>query len=652
MQRRALRVLLLVMILLGLPGARADEQITVIEGQVRFAGSGLPVVGARVTFFDRDEPDWRAVTQGQGRFRWVSPGNQAISPERAGQEGPPCGVMVQDARSWAWEVVGADAAQPLKDYARNFCLKSLRKPATSRWEVTDQGPRLIVECPAAGEVEVVVHGPDGAVLADRVVHVLPAGERFRFPGDTTIEFRGRTDAAGAFHLRWFEGILQLQVLVPEVGFGATGSFEVLAGRMARPDLPPLARFAKVEGTIDPKLIQPGIVVNRLLDRGNASVWARGQSAVNGQGRFVLRDVVPGSIQVAVGRPGPIVFLPVTSVRVRAEPGQSIQGLVIAPPTPPEGPPASVPPEFRQPLAGGVDQTQDVIWVEGTVRDASGRGVAGADVVVRSSYHGGIRMYERFREAITDPQGRYRITGPRAPFMSPLIVVVRAKGRPPAVAYAEAPPADKSERGPLDVTLAEPGAGGSVRVRVLKDGKPMPGAEVALNSEGVIALDMWAAPKTSPLVWTEIQEHFYPRATTGADGVARFANIFPGIYDVVAAERPPWAAEVGVRRFEPDREYALAKGLGVATGEEVEATIALHPLALGVPMQVLRPDGAPVAGQSASICFGMGETYMCSSIDLDARGIGARRVRIPGAVVGRRAVSPLGVDIVPAPRGTL
>ncbi len=630
MHRRAFRVLLLVMILPGLPGAacrRADHRDRGAGPlrRVRLTCRG----SAHVTFFDRDEPDWRVVTQGQGRFRWVSPGNQAISPERAGQEGPACGVMVQDARSWAWEVVGADAAQPLKDHARNFCLRSLRKPATSRWEVTNQGPRLIVECPAAGEVKVVVHGPDGAVLADRVMHVLPVGGTFRFPGDTNIMLRGRTDAAGAFHLRWFEGILQLQVLVPEVGFGATGSFEILAGRTARPDLPPLARFAKVEGTLDAKLIQPGIVVNRPPDPGNACVWARGQSALDGQGRFVLRNVVPGSFQLAVGRPGPIVFLPVTGVRVRAEPGQSIQGLVIRPPPPPEGPPASIPPEFREAFGGDGDQAENVIWVEGTVRDASGHGVAGADVVVRSSYHGGIRMYERFREGITDPQGRYRIMGPRAPFMSSLIVVVRAKGRPPAVAYAEAPHADKSERGPLDVTLAGPGAGGSVRVRVLKDGKPMPGAEVALNSEGVIALSMWAAPSKPTPVWTEIQEHFEPRATTGADGVARFANVFPGIYDVVAAERPPWAAEVSIRRLNPDREYALAKGLGVAAGEEVETTIALHPLALEVPMQVLRPDGAPVANQGASICFGLGGTNTCSSLDLDGRGIGARAFESPG-----------------------
>ena len=48
MHRHALRVLSIVMILLGLPDARGDEQLKVVEGQVRFAGTGVPVVGARV----------------------------------------------------------------------------------------------------------------------------------------------------------------------------------------------------------------------------------------------------------------------------------------------------------------------------------------------------------------------------------------------------------------------------------------------------------------------------------------------------------------------------------------------------------------------------------------------------------------------------
>ncbi len=631
MHSHALTLLLFVTSSLGQPRARGDERLAVVEGEARCAGTGMPASGATLLFFNRDDSGWSVVTDDEGRFRWQLPGRQVVWSGQDGKPGPPCGVMIQDARSWSWEIVGADACEPPNAYSRNECFRVLRKPAITRWRVTDQGPRLVVECPEAGDVEVMVLGPDGAPLADRAVRVFAAEAPFAFRGNANVEFRGRTDSAGVFRLRWFAGTRRLRALVPDVGFGTTGVFEVLAGRTARADLPPLARFARVEGTLDPKLRQAGMMVCRLPDMASPRAWARAQSAVDDQGRFVLRDVVPGSFLLAVGRGGHGAFPRMNSVRVRAEPGHTIRDLVFRPPASSQVPPATAPASAQVPPALGGALKQDIVWVEGTARDLGGRGIAGANVFVRTSYNGGSRMYEQIRETTTDSQGRYRISGPLLEGVTPLIVVVHAKGRPPVVAYAAAPSAATSGHGPVDVTLAGEDASGSIRVHVLKDGQPFPGASVVLSSDGAIELGMWAseAGKLTP-AWTETQAIFYPRATTGADGTAHFTKLVPGAYEVTASAGPPAAAsDAGRSRKNSGREYGIAQGVGVAAGQEVETAIALHPLTLAVPLQILRPDGTPVVDQNVAFSVGLRSPGVSTTLKLDARGIGSHLFEAPG-----------------------
>ena len=82
----------------------------------------------------------------------------------------------------------------------------------------------------------------------------------------TVRFDGRTDGAGRFRMRWFEGMQRLTVVVPGEGFGSTGLFEVRAGQVARQETPPLARLGSIEGRLDPKLAGPSTTVV-LEDRG-------------------------------------------------------------------------------------------------------------------------------------------------------------------------------------------------------------------------------------------------------------------------------------------------------------------------------------------------------------------------------------------------
>jgi hypothetical protein len=65
---------------------------------------------------------------------------------------------------------------------------------------------------------------------------------------------------------------------------------------------------------------------------------------------------------------------------------------------------------------------------------------------------------------------------------PLVAVV---GRPPAVAYAPAPSGEVAA-GPLPLDLAFADRGGALRVSVIQDGKPLPGAWVGLLSTSRLA----------------------------------------------------------------------------------------------------------------------------------------------------------------------
>lgn len=626
MHRPALWVFLVLLSAVSLSAHGADR-LFVVEGEVRIAGTRTTVPGATISFSYGEGPRSGIVTDHEGRFRWTPPATVSVT---AGPDGSPAGdrdVMIQDMGSgvWTWDLVSADPVTPPVVQARQGALEKLRKPAKARWRATEQGPRLILECLPFGEVEVLVRGPDGAAVVDQAVRVYSAvAPHDFFSGGSGVEFRGRTDGAGTFRLRWYEGVLRLHVLVPDIGFGSTGTFEVLPGKTTRASLPPLARFARVEGTVDPKLLQPGLSVGRLPDPITPRVWERGQAELDDQGRFVLTDTVPGTFEVAALAPGKVQYPRPNRVRVRVEPGQTLRGIVIRPTEPANVPqargrPSASPAEAASPV-GGPRPKQDVVWVEGTARDAAGRGVAEAAVAVRTAYSGGVRMYERVEETTTDAQGHYRISGPLLDAMISLVVIVHARGRLPVVAYAPAPSAATPKRAPLDVTLPEEGAHGTIRVRVLKDGKPHPGASVQLVSEGVTDLGMWAAEtgKSSPAS-RAMDSAFYPRATTGADGRASFANLFPGTYQLDASSALPPGA-VG-RPDRDDRERGHAQGIGVAAGQVVETEVALYPPSLKVPIQIVRPDDAPVVAQTLSLSLGLRSPSGSTMLKLDDHGVG-------------------------------
>src|SRR5262245_60529927 len=110
------------------------------------------------------------------------------------------------------------------------------------------------------DVEIIVRDPDGEPVANRMARVVevPLSPFHSREAPKTQEIR--TDARGRARFPVGAGLRRLNIRMPGVGFGGTGIFEVWDGHVARPDLPRLARFARVEGRVHPSLFKPGMRV--------------------------------------------------------------------------------------------------------------------------------------------------------------------------------------------------------------------------------------------------------------------------------------------------------------------------------------------------------------------------------------------------------
>ncbi|MHB1562431.1 MAG: carboxypeptidase-like regulatory domain-containing protein, partial [Isosphaeraceae bacterium] len=274
---------------------------------------------------------------------------------------------------------------------------------------------------------------------------------------------------------------------------------------------------------------------------------------------------------------------------------------------------------RNDRVDGIGGKNEITWVEGTIRDARGRPVADARVMVMVTYNGGLRRGDDLKMTRTDADGHYEIRGRDFNFMGPLTVMVGSQGHGPLLAYARDPGRDEDRpRSPLDLTV--PDRGGSLRVRVIKDGKPLEGAAVALDDPGRI--ERVRIPVNADQ--RALLGSFSPFEYTDREGIARFSNLYPRIYRLSAS-----GARGGPGTGLEMLGRAHLAEVPVAAGHDLSLTVALHEEPGPVRFQILRPGERPLRRRRILFSTGLGDQAPSTWMNLDEQGIGHERFDYQG-----------------------
>lgn len=434
----------------------------------------------------------------------------------------------------------------------------------------------------SGDVEILVRGPDARPMAGARVMVTPVA-RASDAGQTQ-QLTLQSDVEGRVHFRWGNGVVrQMEVHVDNVGYGFAGAVEVLPDRTAKAPLAPLVPYANVSGALPAGLAGPRSVVRFQSvsndpdeetivpfvqdGRFHASVRA-------GRYRVISTD---GDTRLAESD-GTIVLIP----------GQSFKNLLLKP--------REAAPEKKPPGDNGAPENLANPWAKGTVRDEAGRAVSGASVYVVGVYTAGGRMYEAVGKAGTNAMGQYEVPGDPGVSLLSASVVAALPGRPPAWGWAQPPRGvvKDAAKVPPTTDLVIPAKGGSLEVTVRREGQPITGVSVIAWLDGVDLRDIWASGASAP-ERKEVESVVHPIKAVDRNGVARFDNLLPGNYRIVAA-----VGDVDHVRdiqdssqWETPDPYAVVEGVGVRPGAVTTYRVNVFPQGLHVPMKVTRGDGKPL-----------------------------------------------------------
>lgn len=401
----------------------------------------------------------------------------------------------------------------------------------------------------SGIVRVLVRGPDGQPLRSAPVEVGPTLlEDFH----TALRLSARTGPDGRFSVPLPIGVQALRVAAPGVGLGATGVFELRAGATLDVNLPSLAAFATVEGSVDPTV---GSVDGRVQCKYVSAYY--GEATTDHHGHFIVHDLPPGGCgfyfrsadgmesasggaDLQAGQTAHVVLR-----HEDYEPRHSDDG-------------------SQGPAGAGSELPREL--VTGTVCDASGRPLRGVTITAFLGASG------TPVSSTSDAAGRYAIhneeSGTRACFM-----VARSAGHATRIIPRLFNPAPGVPPPVMDWVL--PGAGGSLEMRVLQGGKPAAGIAVSPRLSDIWHLSGLHAQDGAP----QVQQALIPPQTTDASGVARFTDLSAGSYDIVIPYHP-WSAR-------SDRGIT---GIRVADGRITRISINNFDMSANAPIRFLSAEG--------------------------------------------------------------
>jgi protocatechuate 3,4-dioxygenase beta subunit len=492
-------------ILLGAP--------TTLLGEVVDA-AGRPVAGARVQVFaDTSRPDRFDLRQGLFDLQAaVDPQAEALS------QGDGC-FAVKDLLPGRY-VVRVTAA----GYAAAF------RPGVRVTVDERSGNVRVVLDPGAGWYGVVADEEGRGVAGARLVAVALPGERMQ-----------RVDRVDA--LAGPDGAYRLDTLVPGVryfveawaeGHAPTGRVAVAEG-IRQHDVA-LLKAGRVEGRVTDRVTGAGIPDAQVtLLAGQAATLSPVSDVTDQDGLYVLPHVSPG----------PLLLWSVKAAGYEPV-GMDVGGL-----------------GGRRVLAGETTVLDASLpkggTVGGRVTGTDGRGVAYATVALVDPK----RRWEGEETAVTDPQGRYLVTGLRAGAWE---VRVSAPGYAPLVGADEVKVVVPPDLQPVthDLVLST----GAVLVGTVKtpDGAPAGGAHLEVSATG------------SAEVRARVRDL---AAVTDAGGRFRLLGVPPGVDVVVSATHDLWVR-------------GLHGPLRLSAGQEQECVIVLRAGAT-LPGRVVDAQSRPVEG---------------------------------------------------------
>jgi hypothetical protein len=419
----------------------------------------------------------------------------------------------------------------------------------------------------------------------------------------------RTDALGWARILWPISEPQIYVIIPGVGYGATGEFAVQVKQPLRPALPPLAPLGTIEGTVPEQLRIPNVKV--VL---NGMEWMVTAANCDAKGHFTLKDVPYGGYYVQAARKNERNDKLFAKAPVFVGPGQHVKNLDLVmserkylPWIPPAGP------------RGKGSET--IVWAEGTVRDEAGRPIEGAEVSISASYFGGLRFYYVSYQTLTNAEGHYQITGKAQLSMVGGTVLAFKVGHPYSVVPLRDPSseeavepianqaADKSAANPrYDFVLSDQSC--RLDVLVTRDGKPETDAAVTVAQD--LGPDLYPSGRV-----------LCPEAFTDEAGIAHFADLPSGVYTISAtghAAEGRRSTPSGWRRDDPE-QASKYRGIALRPGPPCKFHVDRGQVDNSVRMQLRQPDGKPTAGTRADLQWsGIGEDGYRQEIEFDAQGL--------------------------------
>jgi hypothetical protein len=593
--------------------------------------SGVPPIQSSP---DLTADELSVVTDNKGHFTWRVPSTMLIVPET--DPALDCWALAADRSMWSYKVSDASPTTT-KDEERDLLTGSVR-PCETAWLTKGSAPVLSVTAPDTATVEAVLHGPDGQVLRDHLVEVAAPGRFVDYSG--AVVYSATTDSDGKFITRWFPSIMRFQVVAPGIGFTGTGTFEALPDAQVHKEIPNLAPFASISGTISPSVETPEVnfpsCVVSLNDYGFYEYsWMHPTSTVDPNGFWALQDVLPGSHHLELSEPTGVKL----EASVPVEPGQSAAGVKLLP----LSQPSSVH-YFPQPSISNV-------VLHGQVLDTNGNPVGGAAVYAACSYRALQNDYQKVLLTTADDAGRYIITGmPVGEDGVTMSLVAHHSGY--AIGEASARFGVDGLPDILSADLVLSSQTSSITVRILDGGKPRRNATVWIWREtGDVLFDRDYKDDNSEALSSLLSL----KGKSGANGKVCFPGIAPGLWDVAASTLSE-ADETATRNptLDPAKPILTGRliGIGVLAGETRSVALNIVPAPAPAAFEVIKPDGKEVT--NCTVSFGIKSSRISTSyttrVTVGADGIGRYDLGTGVYQIQTRSwdlpLDPVSVDLEP------